>query len=653
MKAIYKHIAFAALALSVAACTQEEDFSLTYQNDPDAVRITAQVGIDEVTGGFTRSNPTGDENEQTQFNKGDQIAVAAVTQAAVVYTYDGSDWNPETEKYLKWEDESMEVTAYYPVTEGTSATTFTVPEDQTLSIELADYMTYNYGVNKGDNKCIDLTMERKMVRIVVDNITFNGQFDTAYDVTAVTVHGNTKGYADYEVQTGNISVQALKHSNGKFYALLSPTTESADDYFITLTVQNSSDASESYELKVKGIPATTAGNSYDLSLTVGKGMASIGNISVTPWESGSITGGEATEILKATCVIDGTTAILTVPANADETSIDQAIESLTSATGLATVIVNGLLTAHQQAALATALTDYAGGLIFNDMTLAELSNDIKSLPNAVVVDSEDKFAKTTEESVTVADYQTHKLTTTEQGTNYIYTGGASDDRAWASIIVESGVHNITLNNCFLDGYDDAAPIEIHPGAIAYITVTGTNKMQNMNGGYAGIAVFEGGHLVITTASEGTLETVGDRAGAGIGGGQWNSINESNTDYTYCSSGKVTINGGTIKATGGDGSAGIGSAGTTASAFVGGYTCGDITINGGNVTAQGGTDAAGIGGGRVCPGANVIINGGTVTAQGGENGEGIGKGYNGGHSGTLIIGVNADVTSNGQTMSPTE
>ena len=41
MKAIYKHIAFAALALSAAACTQDDDFAPSYLNDPDAVRITA------------------------------------------------------------------------------------------------------------------------------------------------------------------------------------------------------------------------------------------------------------------------------------------------------------------------------------------------------------------------------------------------------------------------------------------------------------------------------------------------------------------------------------------------------------------------------------------------------------------------------------
>lgn len=59
MKAAYKHIALAALALSAVACTQDDDFAPSYLSDPDAVRITAQVGAGDVTGGFTRSNPLG------------------------------------------------------------------------------------------------------------------------------------------------------------------------------------------------------------------------------------------------------------------------------------------------------------------------------------------------------------------------------------------------------------------------------------------------------------------------------------------------------------------------------------------------------------------------------------------------------------------
>ena len=291
-----KQIALAALALSAVACTQEEDFSLSYLNDPDAVRITAQVGGNDVTGGFTRSNPLGTEAEQTKFNNGDKISVNNV-----VYTYDESTsaWTPETDKFLKWESDKMNFTAYYPVdVNNASATTFTVPTgyDNLAAVANADYMTYSGTQTKGTDKSISLTMERKMVRIVIDEISFNDQFATGYSVTGIQVHANTKGYVNGNLKTGSITVTAIKEGDA-FYALLAPTTANANRAFLTVTVTNTADATDTQDLTVKGIPGTTAGNSYSYSLTVGKDMAKIGTVKVNDWTTGAtITGGEAEEI---------------------------------------------------------------------------------------------------------------------------------------------------------------------------------------------------------------------------------------------------------------------------------------------------------------------------------------------------------------------
>ena len=106
-------------------------------------------------------------------------------------------------------------------------------------------------------------------------------------------------------------------------------------------------------------------------------------------------------------------------------------------------------------------------------------------------------------------------------------------------------------------------------------------------------------------------------------------------------GTITINGGTVNATGasymGYGGAGIG----------GGNGCagGKITINGGAVTANGGDYASGIGGGYYGSGGTIIISGGTVTANGGDyHGAGIGGGF-GGAGGTITISGGA-VTATG-------
>lgn len=296
MKTTYKYIALAAMAFSAVACSQE-DLTSSYLSDSKAVHISAQVGENDVTGGFqTRSNPLS-ETEQAKFNKGDQISVAAGGQSAVTYTLgeDGS-WMPETSRYLVWSSDNMNFTAYYPVDKNNaSATTFTVPSsyDSEAALAEADYMTYTGLQSRTDANRVTLAMERKMVRLII-NTTFANQYENGYEVSSIKIHSNSIGYADKDkVQSGNVEVTAYKN-NGKFYALLAPTSADASATFLTVTVNGISE-----DLTVKGIPATNAGYSYEMNLTVGKDKASINTVKVSDWKNGTITGGEAIEDAKA------------------------------------------------------------------------------------------------------------------------------------------------------------------------------------------------------------------------------------------------------------------------------------------------------------------------------------------------------------------
>ncbi|MFO6452146.1 MULTISPECIES: hypothetical protein [unclassified Aeromicrobium] len=98
--------------------------------------------------------------------------------------------------------------------------------------------------------------------------------------------------------------------------------------------------------------------------------------------------------------------------------------------------------------------------------------------------------------------------------------------------------------------------------------------------------------------------------------------------------RLTIDGGTITATGGHAGAGIG--GGLNDGRNGGNG-GTIVINGGTITATGGSWAAGIGGAGWGAGGTIAINGGTITATGGEFGAGIGSGYNRGFTSISITG----------------
>ena len=293
MKKTFKYMTLAAAVVLTAACSQE-DFTTSYYDDPNAVQITAQVGEGEVGGGFvTRSTPAGET--ETAFNIGDRISVSTADQGPVVYAFDGSAWNPENGKFLKWTSDQMTFTAYYPVADGVDENTFVVPTDQTEAnkIATADYMTYSASVARAqDHNGVNLQMVRKMARIVIVP-TLQNQF-TGYEVTAVTVHGNTAGYSGGTTTTGDLAVNAYKHTDGNFYALLSPTTANNDKYFIDVTVTK---GSVSETLHAKGIPTTTAGNSYTVNLTVGRDVANITGITINEWTSGATIGSAEADLV--------------------------------------------------------------------------------------------------------------------------------------------------------------------------------------------------------------------------------------------------------------------------------------------------------------------------------------------------------------------
>ncbi|MBO4926653.1 MAG: InlB B-repeat-containing protein [Clostridiales bacterium] len=148
----------------------------------------------------------------------------------------------------------------------------------------------------------------------------------------------------------------------------------------------------------------------------------------------------------------------------------------------------------------------------------------------------------------------------------------------------------------------------------------------------GIHVCTDQNLTIWAQEEGTgaLVAVGNVGGAGIG------------SEVKKGCGSITINGGSIDATGGTQAAGIGS---TYSYNLHGV----ITINGGSVRAQGGNQSAGIGigrDGRYSENAKVVINGGEVTAIAGTDGAGIGGGYYCGGVVEINGGI-VNATSNGK------
>ena len=283
MKIMKRLMGCAAAILALTACSESEDLLAAYHSDSKAVHITAQVGKASADG-FTRSNPLGTAEEQAKFNVDDEISVQADGQDAVIYKLVGSEWQPQGGKFLKWESETMNFTAYYPATFNgniTQPTEYTSPE----SLAAADFMSFSGPqTNTKDNKRnqLTLTMNRLMARVVVEIAGFNDQYATNATVNSLSICG----------------VKAYKQeTDGKsyFYALIDPNyTPGTTTPFLSLEVaEGQSKTTET----LTTIPTTfAAGNSYTYKLTVGKNKISVSGITVTDWDNtGIITEGSKAE----------------------------------------------------------------------------------------------------------------------------------------------------------------------------------------------------------------------------------------------------------------------------------------------------------------------------------------------------------------------
>ena len=284
MKIMKRMMSLAAAILALSACSESDDILSSFHNDPNAVHITAEVGKTSADG-FTRSNPLGDAQKQKQFNENDEISVTADGQEAVTYKFNGSEWIPQDSKFLKWESNEMNFTAYYPASY--NGGTITQPTEYTdeKSLADADFMSYTGKQSNTNGNTLTLTMQRKMARVVVDVVTFNDQYAgaTIDNINSLSICG----------------VKAYKHNDNKFYALIKPCSNQDDQEFLSLNV------GESNTETLKGIPALDAGKSYTYQLTVGKNKVVVTGITVADWTTSEPINGKAESYPYVTFTADG------------------------------------------------------------------------------------------------------------------------------------------------------------------------------------------------------------------------------------------------------------------------------------------------------------------------------------------------------------
>ena len=276
MKIMKRMMSLAAAILALSACSESEDLLSAFHSDPNAVRITAEVGKASANG-FTRSYPLGDAEAQKKFKEGDLISVQADGQDAVTYQLVGTEWQPQGGKFLKWESNEMNFTAYYPASFDGNIDNVTLPKEyDEASLAANDFMTYSGKKTNTNGNQLTLTMKREMARVVVEIAGFNDQYAEA-TVNSLSICG----------------IKAYKHSDNKFYALIKPCAAQNSETFISLDVAEGESKTTTETLT--GIPTLTAGNSYTYQLTVGKDKVSVSGIYVADWTGGTITGGKTEE----------------------------------------------------------------------------------------------------------------------------------------------------------------------------------------------------------------------------------------------------------------------------------------------------------------------------------------------------------------------
>lgn len=306
MKTSNKYIALAALAMTLAACSQNEDFAP--QNDSDAVRISATIGTMPQT-----RLAYDDAGKTTTFESGDQIQVKntkRTTKNEATYTYNGSSWS--TTGTLVWNGSSTnQFEAYYPVTDGTSFNAFTLPTVQNTGALLAaaDWMTVGTNeMEKPSDKTLQLKFDHMLTKVTVRFYNWNDEFSNPDRVeitepkiytkgTAITATysqdattGITTATITSEGESTGISpMEGETNSTRTFTAIVAPGKYEASEKFMTFDIED-----EPFTVLAKSTVFSSGlqpGNYYTFYLTVGKNNVEITEVNVIPWTENEIDGG--------------------------------------------------------------------------------------------------------------------------------------------------------------------------------------------------------------------------------------------------------------------------------------------------------------------------------------------------------------------------
>ena len=286
---ITKLILAAYLLTSMAACDTDKNIAM-YGEDSGAIRIEAAINT-----AFTRSNPGAAGDQQKQFNEGDEIQLSC-EDGYLSYVLSEGKWIPTDNYYLRWGAEPVTYLAFYPVVSGASTANFTLPTNQQRLENLgkADYMTCTVENATDDgSRILRLGMNRKMAKVIMTLADVGGQGK----VQGVKI-GSYQGYTNGEVVSGTSLISPFitvpeggkAGQNGCTYtAIVAPGKAGTTATFVSLNYLGE-------DLVLPGIPELKPAKCYEFTLKVEGSIISISEPIVSPWDSGTLPGGDAEEL---------------------------------------------------------------------------------------------------------------------------------------------------------------------------------------------------------------------------------------------------------------------------------------------------------------------------------------------------------------------
>ena len=285
MKIYNKYIVLAAMALTFAACTQEDDF--TPQTDSDAVKINATIGKLQTRVAY-------EDDGATNFINGDKICVQNTlrdTKNIATYTFDGTTWTT-TDAFVWNGSAKNQFKAWYPAATA-SFDSFDLPTDQSAGIDKADWMTaVTEEMTKPGSGVLDLNFVHKLTKVTV-TVSFNSQYPAGDNYVSM--------FRFFTNEETPVEVTPYESKDG-YTAILLPGVYAEEASFITLEMNFEDNLTVPVNSTL--IAGLEAGKHYNFHLTVGKDAVGISYVRVLDWDEEEIDGGMAEECTHT--FVDGT-----------------------------------------------------------------------------------------------------------------------------------------------------------------------------------------------------------------------------------------------------------------------------------------------------------------------------------------------------------